>query len=136
MHVAGRNARSYRKAWIGAADEFNAMLIVPEFGKDQFPKSSNYQQGRMYRRLVANMKPRTDWTISTVDRLINDVFRRLGESPRPICLYGHSGVGQFVHRYMMFGRAERIVRAVAANSGWYMMPDPDTRFPCGLLGTP
>ena len=35
----------------------------------------------MYRRLVANMKPRTDWTISTVDRLINDVFRRLGESP-------------------------------------------------------
>ena len=112
------------------------MLIVPEFGKDQFLKSSNYQQGRMYRRLVANMKPRIDWTISTVDRLINDVFRRLGESPRPICLYGHSGVGQFVHRYMMFGRAERIVRAVAANSGWYMMPDPDTRFPCGLLGTP
>ena len=82
------------------------------------------------------MKPRTDWTISTVDRLINDAFRRLGESPRPIYLYGHSGGGQFVHRYMMFGRAERIVRAVAANSGWYRMPDPDTRFPCGLLGTP
>ena len=65
----------------------------------------------MYRRLVANMKPRTDWTISTVDRLINDVFRRLGESPRPICLYGHSGVGQFVHRYMMLvvlsGSSER-----------------------------
>ena len=59
-----------------------------------------------------------------------------GKSPRPIYLYGHSGGGQFVHRYMMFGRAERIVRAVAANSGWYMMPDPDTRFPYGLLGTP
>ena len=86
------------------------------------------------------MKPRTNWTISIVDRLIDDVFWRLAESPRPIYLYGHSGGGQFVHRYMMFGRAERIVRADrlsgAANSGWYMMPDPDTRFPCGLLGTP
>ena len=58
------------------------------------------------------MKPRTNWTISIVDRLIDDVFRRLAESPRPIYLYGHSGGGQFVHRYMMFGRAERIFRAV------------------------
>ena len=47
MHGAGRNALSYRKAWIGAADEFNVLLVVPEFGKDQFPKSSDYQQGRM-----------------------------------------------------------------------------------------
>ena len=86
------------------------------------------------------MKPRTNWTIFIVDRLIDDVFRRLAESPRPIYLYGHSGGGQFVHRYMMFGRAERIVRADrpsgAANSGWYMMPSLDTWFLSGSLGTP
>ncbi len=58
------------------------------------------------------MKPRTNWTIFIYDRLIDDVLWRLAGSPRPIYLYGHSGGGQFVHRYMMFGRAERIVRAV------------------------
>ena len=63
------------------------------------------------------MKPRNDWTISIVDRLIDDVFRRLAESPRLVYLYDHFGGGQFVHRFMMFGFAERIVRAVAANSG-------------------
>ena len=136
MHSAGRNALSYRKAWIAAADRSNVLLVVPEFGKDQFPKSWDYEQGGLYRRLVANMKLRIDWTISIVDRPIDDVFRRLAELPRPIYLYGHSGGGQFVHRYMMFGRAGRIVRAVAANSGWYMMPSSDTRFPLGLLGTP
>ena len=120
MHGAGRNARSYRKAWIAAADKFNALLVVPEFGKDQFPKSSDYQQGGLYQRLVANMKPRTDWTISIVDRLIDDVFRRLVESPRPIYLYGHSGGGQFVHWYVMFTSGKRVVRAVAANASYYL----------------
>ena len=30
----------------------------------------------------------------------------------------------------------RVTRAVAANAGWYTMPDPDIDFPYGLKGSP
>ena len=36
MHGAGRNALSYRKAWIAAADKSNVLLVVPESGRINF----------------------------------------------------------------------------------------------------
>ena len=52
---------------------------------------------------------------------------------RGYALYGHSAGGQFVHRYVAFADAPRMESAVAANSGWYTMPD-DGAFPYGWGG--
>lgn len=51
-------------------------------------------------------------------------------------LYGHSGGGQFVRRLVLFYPEARYARAIAANPGYYTMPNMETRFPYGLEGTP
>lgn len=46
-------------------------------------------------------------------------------------LFGFSGGGQFVHRYVAFHPA-RVHRAVAAAAGWYMWPDRGLPYPIGI----
>jgi pimeloyl-ACP methyl ester carboxylesterase len=46
-------------------------------------------------------------------------------------LFGFSGGGQFVHRYVAF-HPERVHRAVAAAAGWYMWPDQCLPYPIGI----
>ena len=54
-------------------------------------------------------------------------------------LYGHSAGAQFVHRHLAFigagGNPLRVIRAVAANAGFYTVPDFQVPFPFGFGGT-
>ena len=38
----------------------------------------------------------------------------------------------FVHQYVMFTSGKRFVRALAANAGYYLWPNPDRTYPYGL----
>ena len=51
-------------------------------------------------------------------------------------LFGHSAGAQFVHRLVEFTPQHRARVAVAANAGWYTMPDDSVHFPYGLKGSP
>ncbi|HSW84606.1 MAG TPA: alpha/beta hydrolase, partial [Usitatibacter sp.] len=59
-------------------------------------------------------------------------------------LFGHSAGGQFAHRMAMFRPDNRATAIVAANPGWYTMPEwrkekaaPNTEpFPYSLVGSP
>ena len=42
---------------------------------------------------------------------------------------------QFVQRYVLHSGGRYIDRAVAANPGWYMLPDDEYTYPYGLKGT-
>jgi hypothetical protein len=54
-------------------------------------------------------------------------------------LYGHSAGAQFVHRHLAFicagGNPLRVIRAVAANAGFYTEPTFEVPFPFGFGGT-
>ncbi len=50
-------------------------------------------------------------------------------------IYGHSAGAQFVHRYLYFMPEARVDRAVAANAGWWTLPDLKVDFPYGLRGS-
>ena len=42
-------------------------------------------------------------------------------------IYGHSAGSQFVHRFLMTRPDAPVERAVAANAGWYTLPDDECR---------
>ena len=47
-------------------------------------------------------------------------------------MFGHSSGAQFVQRFTFFVPSSRIRLAIAANAGWYTLPDLNTKFPYGL----
>jgi hypothetical protein len=51
-------------------------------------------------------------------------------------MFGHSGGGQFVHRFVLFKPNARFNKAIAANSGWYTVPDGVACYPYGILNCP
>ncbi|MDZ7757086.1 hypothetical protein [Rhodohalobacter sp.] len=43
---------------------------------------------------------------------------------------------QFIHRMVMFKPDARFDLAIAANPGWYTIPDSKQNYPYGILGAP
>ena len=56
----------------------------------------------------------------------------LGGRQTHYTLFGHSAGSQFLHRFLYYVSGARVKRAIAANAGWYTMPDFGVRYPYGL----
>jgi poly(3-hydroxybutyrate) depolymerase len=133
LHGASRNARTYRKYWIPLADEHRFVLLVPEFSADHFPGTRNYNLGNVLARNGARF-PEAQWGYTAIEDIFDAVRAANSLSAATYDIYGHSAGGQFVHRLVMLKPGARYRVAVAANSGWYMMPDFDVAYPYGLRG--
>ena len=140
MHGAGRNPDTYRSAWIDIAEENNALLIVPDFAKDNgFPRSSHYNMGNMFdmdrNENILAENPENEWSYSLIDPIFDFVVKNTGNHSTTYLIYGHSAGSQFVHRFLFFKPQAKVRKAVCANAGWYTMPDFDADFPYGLAKT-
>jgi poly(3-hydroxybutyrate) depolymerase len=134
MHGVTRAADQYIASWMPAAERRGFLLIVPEFSRTHFPKARQYNLGNM--RKGGRLLPRTDWTFTVVETLVDHVLARVGSTRTRFALYGHSAGAQFVHRYVMFTGGARLTGAVAANSGWYTLPTEAFAFPYGVADAP
>lgn len=134
LHGQGRTASNYRKHWIPFAERQRFVLLVPEFSRSQFPGNQGYNLGNMVGP-DGKQHPERQWTYSAIEALFDDVRAANGFVPKTYDIYGHSAGGQFVHRLVLFKPHARFRVAVAANSGWYTMPDRSVRFPYGLGGS-
>ncbi len=133
MHGVTRDADDYLLSWAPLAERYRFLLIVPEFTKADWPGSRSYNLGNM-RRQNGRPVPREDWSFTLVDQMFDEVCRVFGSNAKHYRLYGHSAGAQFVHRFLTFTGGVRVNRTVAANAGWYTVPDPDIPFPYGLQG--
>jgi len=133
LHGAGRTALNYRKYWTPLAEERGFILLVPEFSRDQFPGAS-YERGNVVGRGGVRY-PEAQWSYTAIEDIFDAVRVANVLSARTYDLYGHSAGGQFVHRLVFFKPGARYRVAVAANPGWYMMPDLDVAYPYGLGGS-
>jgi pimeloyl-ACP methyl ester carboxylesterase len=133
MHGAGRNGEDYRDAWIPHAERYRFLLVVPEFA-EKFYSSTAYQQGNLFDE-NGQLRERSQWAYAAIEHLFDHVKSITTNKSELYYLYGHSGGGQFVHRLVLFFPEARYARAIAANPGYYTMPDMETRFPYGLEGT-
>lgn len=135
MHGVKRDADRYRDEWANLARQHGFIVIVPEFGQADFPGSRGYNTG-FFTATDGTPRPRTQWSFAAIEPLFDEVQQRFGTRVARYTIYGHSAGAQFVHRYLMFMPEARIDQAIAANAGWYTMPDPGIPFPYGLGAAP
>ncbi len=139
----GRNGDTYRDTWIELAEKYDLLVLSPSYSDGYYPRSVNYNLGRMIMGSnsfnVNNVKIRSDpkeWLFADFDRIFDIATKVVGSTEKKYDIFGHSAGGQIVHRLVMFYPEAKINRAIAANSGWYTMPDFSEKFPYGLKNSP
>ncbi|MBW3567766.1 MAG: hypothetical protein KY410_07395, partial [Proteobacteria bacterium] len=78
---------------------------------------------------------RSAWIYSDFDRVFETARRALELETETYDLFGHSAGGQILHRFVLFHPDNRANRILAANAGWYTLPEFETAFPYGLENT-
>ena len=128
MHGTGRDADNYRGFFVDAAREQGALVIAPEFSKNKWPGSTGYNLGNIS---ASNSDltpvPEQDWSFSKIEPLFDyvvDVVEPTIEADK-YYMFGHSAGAQFVHRFLAWKPDARVKLAVAANAGWYTVPQSD-----------
>lgn len=79
---------------------------------------------------------RGDWIFADFDRIFEIVREEASLEADGYDMFGHSAGGQILHRLALFRPGSKAHRILAANSGWYTLPELGTDFPYGLGGTP
>lgn len=114
MHGAKRNASNYRDHWEFLADKYKLLIVTPEFSANHWPKAAGYNQGD-----VAAQEDREKWAFSAIEHIFDEVR----STQTDYRIFGHSGGGQFVQRMAFFRPDNRASVMVAANPGWYTLPE-------------
>jgi poly(3-hydroxybutyrate) depolymerase len=109
-----RNASAYRDYWEPHADHYKFMVIAPEFSKDQWPKAAAYNQGD-----VAAQGDPEKWAFSAIEH----IFDEMRVDQKDYRIFGHGAGGEFVQRMALFRPDNRASLMVAANPGWYTLPE-------------
>lgn|GEM_PF-4251149 len=103
-------ARRYAECWARFADEEGLVVLAPHFDERRF--NNDYQRLNLG-GLRADIR---------LQELVREVRSRLpGMAVERFLLFGFSGGGQFVHRFVAF-HPETVSRAVVGAPGWYMWP--------------
>lgn len=135
MHGMGRNGADYRADWTGLVVDHNVLVLAPEFSDEHFPGAEMYNLGNVQDQ-AGRPVPIEQWTFQIVEALFDHVKQEVRGQQPSYLLFGHSAGAQFVHRFIEFMPTHRARLAVAANAGWYTMPDDTVAFPYGLEGSP
>jgi poly(3-hydroxybutyrate) depolymerase len=131
MHSSDRDAKAVRAQWRSYADLHGALILAPEFSRTYYPKGRHYNRGNV-RNAEGKIQQKSDWTFNTIEEIFDQVKAVFPDAPERYSMQGHSAGGQFVHRMAMMSPDYRIETAVAANSGWYLLPDQNYNYPCGI----
>lgn len=135
MHGGGRNADDYLNAWVELADKNKLLIIAPEF-ENKFSKytTNDYQEGNLF-TFFGTKNPKSEWAFSVVENIFDHIKSVNNITNEQYDIFGHSAGGQFVHRMVMLMPESKIGIAIAANSGFYTLPDEDLEFPYGIKNT-
>ncbi len=131
MHGLSRNADEYIASWEIWAAENNYIVIAPYFDEENWKGSAMYNLGNIFTDDGVR-KNRSEWSFQIVEDIYKMVKKGFGLKRNYFDIFGHSAGGQFVHRFALFMPDSDLRLAIAANSGWYTLPDLEQKFPYGL----
>ncbi|MEM1051569.1 MAG: hypothetical protein AAGI28_05675 [Pseudomonadota bacterium] len=134
MHGAKRNPARYLLEWVPHAQQHGFVVVAPEFSRRDFRGSQRYNRGNVsfrkdgkYIRLAES-----EWSFAVVEPLFDHTVKALASEQTSYTLYGHSAGSQFAHRFLLHKPEARVNLVLAANAGWYTMPDLEIAYPYGL----
>lgn len=120
VHGIRRRAFEQARLFAPIIDSIGGTLIAPLFGKRRF---SGYQRlGHRKKGARADL---------ALQRALADVDRSMQRSGKSVVMFGYSGGGQFVHRYVM-AYPRQVQRMAIAAPGWFTLPDIRLSFPQGV----
>ena len=154
---AGRNGDSYRDAWIAASEKYSVLVLSPMYSERDYAfeayhlggliKDSNIREtvefiaGTNIAKLdevTFNFEVnqnKSDWLFNDLDRLFNLVINQLETTQTQYDVFGHSAGGQILHRFAIFHATTKANHIIAANAGFYTLPDVVTALPFGVKNT-
>ena len=131
LHGTERNAAEYLDAWTDWARRRGRIVLAPQFDRAAWPGSGGYVLGGVLDR-AGVARPPARWLFTAITELHRHAMAHYGLADARVDLWGHSAGAQVVHRYLLFAPAAPVRVAIAANAGWYTLPDLDHPFPYGL----
>ena len=134
-NVAEHSAFDYYDVWAPLAEKAGALLLVPEFVEQSWPTSWQFQFGNVMTKSLKPV-PWEDSGFAVVEMAFKRAVAMTGSHRQRFSIFGHGGGAQWVQRYVLHSGGRYIERAVAANPGWYMLPDDEFSYPYGIKGTP
>ena len=131
FHGVNRNAQEYRDNWVQLSEQYQVLVIVPEFSQVSYPGSRSYQLGNMF---DGEGEPvgEDEWTFSVIEAIFDFVVEEIEGTQQHYDVFGHSAGSQFAHRFLTYKTGTRVNEVIAANAGWYTLVDFGTSFPYGL----
>jgi hypothetical protein len=129
-----RDADAYLDSWIEWASRNDYIALAPQFDEVHWPGSRGYMLGNVFKGEdgAGGETPESQWSFTVVEGIHQTVRNGFGISDKLYDLFGHSAGAQFVHRFLLFKPNASVRNAIAANAGWYTVPDRGIRFSYGL----
>ncbi|WP_339614039.1 hypothetical protein [uncultured Winogradskyella sp.] len=140
FHGNGRNAKDYRDAMITKANQYNFIVITPEFSGANFPGGDAYNLGNVFvdgdNPSPSSLNTEAEWTFSVIEPLFDYITQNINNNSLTYQVFGHSAGGQVAHRFLMYKPNARYDKVVASASGWYTVTDLEVSFPYGFTESP
>jgi pimeloyl-ACP methyl ester carboxylesterase len=114
LHGTKRDAYPYMKHWGSIADEHKLIVIGPQFEARHWPKAAAYNEGD-----VKAQPGREGWVFAAIEHLFDEVR----DGQKDYVLFGHGAGAQVVQRMALYRPDNRARVMIAANPGWYTMPE-------------
>jgi len=154
---AGRNGDSYRDAWIETSKKHNVLVLSPKFEEATYSFEDYHMCGLIKESNLKNAIKRVNntnmvtldedrftyrlnfdqqqWIFKDLDRVFDLVVKATKSTQNTYDLFGHSAGGQILHRLAVFSPNAKVNRIIASNSGFYTLPDFNTKMPFGIQNT-
>ena len=134
MSGFGRNADEYIDSWKKWAKKNNYIVVCPLFDDKNWDGSRGYNFGNIFtgNEGAGEMNPRSKWSFTIIEGIHQKVRNDYKIADEKFDIFGHSAGAQFVHRFVLFVPQAKIRTAIAANAGWFTLPDLNLKFPYGL----
>lgn len=140
FHGGGRNAKDYRDAMIAKSNEYNFIIVVPEFSNVNFPGGDGYNLGNVFvdgdNPSTGSLNTENEWAFSLIEPVFAFFKEKTGNTSQKYHIIGHSAGAQFLHRFAMFKPDASFDKAIISAAGWYTVPNLNIDFPYGLQKSP
>lgn len=151
---AGRNSDDYRNTWIETARRKNVLVAALGYPEETYDFAA-YHMGGVIKNLTFVSAPSRErgvirlrdedivfdlnpvshtWLFNDFDRVFGVIAQACGSERAGYDIFGHSAGGQILHRLALLFPPSRARRIIAANAGFYTLPDFRAPPPTGVKG--